>query len=174
MRRRYRYVGPPGVAAATKHVAPGMILRSSADVFAWMQQCRIDFDRAGRLIQTFVVTEDGSLCVADRRSEHVACAGGAPVLAAGEITFRISGAWLEAEAVTNQSTGYCPEPDSWSATADALARAGIAAPPRYTTEFGFRRCKHCGQINLIKDDVFECAVCGGILPFQWNCDGETA
>ena len=38
-------------------------------------------------IATFVVNQDGTLMLADRSSEHVACAGGAPVCSAGEMTF---------------------------------------------------------------------------------------
>jgi hypothetical protein len=138
-----------------------------------MREARSDFDRSGRIIQTFVVTEDGSLCVADRRSEHVACAGGAPVLAAGEITFHRVGSSVEAEEVTNQSTGYCPEPESWKAMAAALAQAGIRGPDRYTTEFVFRRCEHCGQINLVKEEIFECAVCECALPSGWNFEAHS-
>ncbi|PSM45330.1 hypothetical protein C6Y14_00035 [Streptomyces dioscori] len=36
---------------------------------------------------TFMVGVDGALRLAPRRSEHVACAGGAMVLSAGEISF---------------------------------------------------------------------------------------
>ena len=42
------------------------------------------------------------------------------VLGAGEMTFVQAGAdWRVAE-VTNQSTGFCPDPDSWPAVAAAL------------------------------------------------------
>jgi hypothetical protein len=40
---------------------------------------------------TFVVDIDGRLRLAPRRSEHVALAGGQPVLAAGEMTFAPAG-----------------------------------------------------------------------------------
>jgi hypothetical protein len=119
---------------------------------------------------TFVVDDQGVLRVGDRHSEHVACAGGAPVLAAGEMTFRLAGRSISAVGVTNQSTGYCPEPESWAAVAEALNKAGIAGPAAYTTAFIFRRCEHCGQINLVKDAVFDCAVCGSALPAHWNVD----
>ena len=174
MHRQYRYVGPAEIADATRNIARGIALRSPADVLEWVRQSRSEFDRTGRIIQTFVVTDDGSLLVADRRSEHVACAGGAPVLAAGEITFQRVGRSIEAEEVTNQSTGYCPEPASWTAMAEALARAGIRGPDCYTTEFVFRRCEHCGQINLVKEEIFQCAVCDRPLPSAWNCDAHSA
>ena len=70
--------------------------------------------------------------------------------------------------VSNQSTGYCPEPESWPAVARALAFLGTDAPPGYTTVFIFRRCTACGQINLVKEDWFYCAVCQAPLPAEWN------
>jgi hypothetical protein len=38
-----------------------------------------------------VIDAKGNLLLAERCSEHVACAGGGPVLSAGEIFFRVSG-----------------------------------------------------------------------------------
>jgi hypothetical protein len=54
--------------------------------------------------------------------------------------------------------------------AAALADAGIPAPVGYTTELSFRRCTRCGQINVVKDLAFECAVCGSALPSAWNLE----
>jgi len=118
---------------------------------------------------TFVVDLDGTLLLAARGSEHVACASGRPVLAAGEL-FIGDTAIVEA---TNQSTGYCPEPGSWSAVGQAFDRIGVARPRGYTAAFVFRRCVHCGQLNVVKDDWFECDVCAAALPETWNCDWET-
>jgi len=137
-------------------------------VFVWVKQFFGSFDGTRRMIATFVVDESGCLRVADRRSEHVACSGGSPVLAAGEVTFGLLGNSVEAQEVSNQSTGYCPEPESWKAVAEALAQAGIQGPACYTTEFIFRLCEQCGQINLVKEQLFECAVCNSILPAAWN------
>ena len=117
---------------------------------------------------TFVVGVDGILRVADRRSEHVACAGGGDVLSAGELTAVRSGSGYSITEVSNQSTGYCPEPESWQAVADALDRAGIAHPGHFTFEAVFRRCTHCGERNLVKDSWFYCAICEGVLPLAWN------
>jgi hypothetical protein len=115
-----------------------------------------------------VVDVAGLLRLAPRRSEHVACAAGADVLAAGEITLRrIENGWAAA-AVSNQSTGYCPDPDCWPAVAAALDRAGIAYGGGFTEEFTFRRCPECGQRNIVKDAVFFCAVCDAELPASWN------
>lgn len=74
---------------------------------------------------TFVVTLNGSLRLAPRRSEHVALAAGDAVLAAGEMTFEPEGAGWRVAEVTNQSTGFCPDPDSWPAVAAALDRIGV-------------------------------------------------
>jgi hypothetical protein len=67
-----------------------------------------------------------------RRSEHVVCAGGGLVRAAGELRFELRhGSVVVAEA-SNQSTGYCPEPQSWTARAARICPfAGI---------FDNRRC----------------------------------
>jgi hypothetical protein len=71
---------------------------------------------------TFVVRGDGVLRLAPRRSEHVACGGGEPVPSAGEISFREDAGRGAVREVSNQSTGYCPDVDSWPAVAGALDR----------------------------------------------------
>src|SRR6266542_3004531 len=65
---------------------------------------------------TFVVSLDGK----PRRSEHVDCAAGQPVRAAGEVLFARDGTGWSVSEISNQSTGYCPDPDSWPALAMAL------------------------------------------------------
>lgn len=70
--------------------------------------------------------------------------------------------------ISNQSTGYCPEPTSWATVAPALDRAGLPVPDDFTDVFGFRRCPDCGQINIVKDDHYACGVCGSRLPARWN------
>src|SRR5690242_13194939 len=66
--------------------------------------------------------EGGCLRVEDRRSEHIACSGGRPVLAAGELFLKLTASGLEIVDVSNQSTGFCPEPASWPEVAKALDR----------------------------------------------------
>ncbi|WP_346655810.1 hypothetical protein [Streptomyces sp. RFCAC02] len=114
---------------------------------------------------TFTVATDGVLRLAPRRSEHVVCAGGVPVLGAGEIGFaaRPGGGW-EVAGITNQSTGYCPGPGSWTAVESALDTAGIPHPGHFTHVFVFRRCAHCGHRNIVRDDHFYCAICDAALP----------
>jgi hypothetical protein len=167
MPRAYPYVGPPEIADRASSSPHGTAVASSADIAAW---ARAAGTSSGRITATFVVDNGGWLLLADRHSEHVACAGGAPVLAAGEITFDIRAGGVTVAEVSNQSTGDCPEPESWPAVAAALSTAGVEVPEGYTTELSFRRCSHCDQINVVKDRFFECAVCGSDLPPAWNLD----
>lgn len=160
--RAYQYVGPREIAERVGDVPLGHPIFSVADVVACLPH-------GDEVIMTFVVDLEGTLRLADRHSEHVACAGGRAVLSAGEITFEINGGEVSVIAVSNQSTGYCPEPESWLAVVNALDRAGLCRPPSWTLECLFRLCPACGQKNLIKDDVFECGICEASLPAEYNC-----
>ena len=152
----YRYVGPDHIRAAASG-APGLAITSAAALDAWLG--------GQERIATFVISLDGTLRVADRRSEHVACAGGEPVLAAGEMSFAPGPIVV---GVSNLSTGYCPEPSSFPEVARALDAAGIPHPGRYGPEIIFRRCPACGERNVVKDDDFTCAICDAELPRHWN------
>lgn len=118
-------------------------------------------------VLTYTVDPEGRLHVADRHSEHVACAGFRAVLGAGELTVIEGPRGVEILDVTNQSTGFCPEPESWPAVRDALARAGLVPPTGFGTAFVFPRCVVCGSIHVVKDGWFTCA-CGADLPEVWN------
>lgn len=156
--RSYAYVGPERIRVAAAREPEGTVITSAAALRAW---ALAHPDAASGA--TYVIDTRGKLRLAPRRSEHVACAGGGRVLAAGELCVA-GGAIL---SLTNQSTGYCPEPRCFPAVRDALAAAGIGAPARWTHAFTFRRCT-CGQINLIKDADYTCGVCGRDLPEEWN------
>jgi hypothetical protein len=167
--RLYRYVGPKRIADRAGAAPSGVVVRRAEDVVAWARdsgQALI----AARVTATFVIGATGELLIADRRSEHVVCAGGGPVRSAGEMTFAL---WegVEAVEVSNQSTGYCPEPESWPAVAEALARAGLRGPGGFAPSCTFRRCGSCGGVNLVKGGVFECGVCGADLPAAYNVQG---
>ncbi|ONI72686.1 hypothetical protein ALI144C_42475 [Actinosynnema sp. ALI-1.44] len=123
------------------------------------------FGQGGDEAFTFVVGVDGLFRVAPRRSEHVVCAGGEGVLAAGEVTFDRAGVVVE---ISNQSTGYCPDLGSWPAVASALERAGIAHPGGFTHLVVFRRCLRCAEINVVRDGYFACVFCDADLPAEWN------
>jgi RNA polymerase subunit RPABC4/transcription elongation factor Spt4 len=90
------------------------------------------------------------------------------VLSAGEMFFRLTAAGPEVIEVSNQSTGYCPEPESWPAVAAALDRLGVSHPGRFTLALVFRRCPACGQRNVVKDGWFACGVCNSDLSAEWN------
>ena len=106
-----------------------------------------------------------TLTLANRRSEHVACASGGPVLSAGEIAFSADGDITE---ITNQSTGFCPEPESWPSVAAALERTPAAYPDGFGTRVVFRLCPKCNERNIVKDGWFVCDLCGADLPADWN------
>src|SRR5947209_7503654 len=132
--RLYQYVGPPELRDAAKETG-GTIITSGTDLAAWATDRDALPDQS--VPATFVIDAAGRLRVADRRSEHVRCAAGGPVLSAGELFVEVDGDSVEVVAVTNQSTGYCPEPTSWPVVAGALDAAGIAHPAGFTTEYVF-------------------------------------
>jgi hypothetical protein len=150
----YRYIGPDDIRAAALDGPPGTPIRSAADLTGW----------AAAEPVTYVVDLEGTLRVAPRRSEHVACAAGGDVLAAGEMTFADDAV----SEVTNQSTGYCPDVTSWPAVAAALDRLGIRHPDGFTSAFIFRRCDRCDAITIVKDGDFTCPECEEPLPANWN------
>ncbi|MFJ3898478.1 hypothetical protein [Streptomyces sp. NPDC090083] len=163
--RRHGYIGPAEPLGTVRPGAEGRVVRSARDLDAWLAAR----DRA-ELAEpfTYVVDLDGLLRLAPRRSEHVACAGGADVLGAGEMGFeRTAGRWTVRE-VSNQSTGYCPRLESWDAVARALDGAGVGRPAGFTYAVVFRRCLTCGEINIVREGDFVCVFCGGDLPGEWN------
>jgi hypothetical protein len=166
----YQYVGPPNIASTIARLPTGQKIDSADDLGAWFQQTDQKPNRAGRIVVTFVVDDASSLRVADRGSEHIACSGGRSVRSAGEMFFGVAkDGWRVAE-VTNQSTGFSPEPESWPAVAGALKRASIPHPGRFTQEIIFRRCPACGERNVVKDGWVVCGLCGADLPAVWNFD----
>jgi hypothetical protein len=166
--RLYRYIGPTEIKERASHALPGMRITSVVELDRWICSTGQEPDSAGTIAVTFVVDEEGFLRVADRRSEHIACSDGRPVLSAGEIFFRVSASGPEVVEVSNQSTGFCPEPASWPAVAAALDRLGIPHPGRFTREVIFRHCPVCGERNVVKDGWFICELCGADLPTDWN------
>ncbi|MFF3429988.1 hypothetical protein [Streptomyces sp. NPDC002602] len=163
--RNYGYVGPDDLRALVRPGREGRPVRSAADFHDWASALTPE-----ELAEpfTFVVDATGVLRLAPRRSEHVVCAGGERVLGAGEMSFhQESGPW-EVGEVTNQSTGYCPDADSWPAVARALDSAGIEHPDGFTHEVVFRRCPVCRRLNVVREEDFVCVFCDGELPQEWN------
>src|SRR5258708_4137863 len=118
----YFYVGPDEIRARAIGASPGTKIDSASDLENWLQATAQRPNPDGLHAVTFVVDEQGTLRIGDRGFEHVACAGGGPVLSAGGMFARRSNKGLVVEEVSNQSTGFCPEPDSWPAVASALDR----------------------------------------------------
>lgn len=160
--RVYRYVGPSELATLASSDIPRIELQGRNDVRCWAEAVQPD-----ELVATYVVRLDGTLVLTDRHAEHVACARGQAVLAAGEIGFSDTVDPV-VEFITNQSTGYCPEPDCFAAVARALRVASLEGPDEFSHSFEFRRCCKCAAIHVIKDGVFECSQCEAELPGQWN------
>ncbi|GAA4612370.1 hypothetical protein GCM10023195_52940 [Actinoallomurus liliacearum] len=165
--RHYRYVGPVDLLSTVKPGEEGYGIGSPGDLIAWLTgRDAAELDEPF----TFVVDLTGTLRLAPRRSEHVACAGGAPVLGAGELSFHHrQGRWIVHE-ISNQSTGYCPDVTTWPVVRDALDRAGLEHPDAFTHPVVFRRCPACAERNVVRDDDYHCAFCDTELPTTWNVD----
>lgn len=167
--RSYRYVGPVELEAAVRPGSGGRRIGSAADFGSWVAE-----QSAEELAEpfTYVVGTDGVLRLAPRRSEHVACAGAAPVLGAGEMTFASAeGRWTVSD-VSNHSTGYCPDVSSWSEVARALDDVELERPSGFTHEVVFRRCPDCREHNIVREEDYVCVFCGGDLPGAWNVDAR--
>lgn len=164
-KREYEYVGPAELRDAAKSQASGTGIATLDDLRAWLASVEMDRSPDGTHIATFTINLDGKMLLAPRRSEHVACASGGPVLSAGEIGFDDE---LTVTEISNQSTGFCPEPESWPTVANALDRIGIPNPERFTTEVVFRLCPRCGERNIVKDEWYYCTMCDAELPRTWN------
>lgn len=165
--RIYQYVGRQEFLETVAGSSTRKRIQKKTDVMSWMEETRQQPDEQNEVVATFIVDENGCLWIADRHSEHIACAGGRPVLSAGEITFRLEKE-VEVSAITNQSTGFCPEPESWPEVEKALKQIGFSNFDSFTTWFHFRRCNKCKSINIVKEAWFVCSVCDAELDIDWN------
>lgn len=157
--RLYLYVGPKSILQS-KTSCERIQVTKHRDIVAWSQEY------SHSRITTFIIDEHKNLWIADRHCEHVACARGKAVFAAGEMTFSLDAA--QVLFVTNQSTGYCPQPESWQVLSEVLAKTDMHYPEYFNKAFHFRRCTKCKQINIIKDNIYECAICQAQLDTKWN------
>lgn len=165
MFRRYSYVGPEDIRTHAKTQPPGTPIRTLSDLSRWLETKSADKTINGSWIVTFTLGEDEIIRLAPRRSEHVACASGGPVLSAGEIEIDEDFYILE---ISNLSTGFCPEPESWKAVAAALNRICVEHPGAFTHSVIFRLCPKCGERNIVKDSWYYCHLCDAELPAHWN------
>jgi hypothetical protein len=170
MSRLYQYVGSNDIRLAVAKFPAGTKIESVSQLENWIAKNSKKPKDCCSIAATFVVDLKGHLCIADRHSEHIACAGTNSVLSAGEIFFEGRNRGWEVVEITNQSTGFCPEPESWPQVAIALDRIPIPHPNKFTIEFVFRRCPVCDQLNIIKDNLLICSVCNSDLPDVWNCN----
>jgi len=165
-KRHYTYVGPADILQRIDPESERFFIKAKADVVSW---CTANTSKQREAIPaTFIIDVKENLLIADRRSEHVACARGNDVLSAGEMFILLRGGDVEIVEVSNQSTGYCPEPESWDVVKLVLDRLQIKHPQQFTASFTFRRCDSCSSTNIVKEGIFECAVCGSPLSEEWN------
>jgi len=160
----YPYVGPEAVRRRALSSPRGAPVTSLQDVATWLHR----HPEARSEGATYVVDVAGRLLLAPRRSEHVACAGGADVLAAGELRFAHRGAGFFVAELSNLSTGYCPDVSCWDAVAWASRGLGVSLPEGFTASMCFRRCVACAEVNLVKEGWFVCVFCEADLPATWN------
>jgi len=168
MRRRYRYVGSGDLASLLARLSRREQIEKREDVLRWLRPDGRMLPYKVTITATYIIDTEGKLWLADQRSEHVACALGQDVLAAGEITVCAEGEHVYVLAVSNQSTGYCPKPESWWAIGEALDHLEVPHPSSFTSVFIVRHCDACGMTNIVKDGRYECAVCGSTLSREWN------
>jgi len=168
MPRLYPYVGSESIRRAIPKTSHRLHVTNIEGLLRWLLDTHQPRERDGTVVVTFIIDAAGELWINDRRSEHVLCADGGDVLSAGEMTFAIQRASIEVVGVSNQSTGYCPEPESWPAVDRVLTALAIPHPENFTMICIFRRCETCQTLNLVKDDWFECAVCQSPLSTAWN------
>lgn len=87
MAKLYKYIGSESILLAVADYPVGVCILSMNDLKNWIVYTMQIPNAWGLIPATFVVDSEGHLRVADRHSEHIACAGGEPVLSAGEIFF---------------------------------------------------------------------------------------
>jgi len=166
--RLYQNVGPDAIRQRVSRAPSGIRIESAADFITWVEKRMHRPNPDGLLAVTFVVNEQGSMVAADRHSEHIVCSGGQHVLSAGEMFFASVSPSCEVVEVSNQSTGFCLELESWPVVAAALDSACFKHPSVFAWAVTFRRCRACGERNIVKTGWFVCGVCGEELPADWN------
>ena len=168
----YFYVGPKEIEARVDKKYEGSKINQIADIQKWMEESNQTITNE-IVIATFIVNEQEELVVSDRHLEHLVCAGGRNVLSAGEITFSFDQKEVYVSEISNQSTGYCPKPISWEIVEIVLNNIKIDHPKYFTRAYEFRYCENCQTKNLIKEKIYECAVCSFDLDAEWNFNKMT-
>lgn len=165
--KSYPYCGLAEIFEESQLKPVGTSVEDFKELDTFIQRHESDFLHDGGIF-TFVISREGVLKLAVRRSEHVACAGRQDVLSAGEIGFlREKGSWV-VDTISNHSRGYCPEPESWPVVESVLSGLDIGFPDYWTTVFHFRQCEQCGQVSILKEYDPFCPFCEIELPSKWN------
>lgn len=102
--RLYRYIGPAEIPQRVMNEQASEPVSSLDKLLKQLDALGFRCQDGLLFTVTFVIDAKGKLRIADRRSEHFACAGCGDVLSAGEMTFGWNGGCV-LENVTNQSTG---------------------------------------------------------------------
>ncbi len=79
----YPYVGPPEIRDSISLDTAGKPILAESDILNWIEATNQVTDESNSIISTYVINKNGTLLIADRHSEHVACAGGASSFSGG-------------------------------------------------------------------------------------------
>jgi len=162
----YNYIGTKEIYENVQARFKGTSIYHISDIDDWIKTTEQQSDDYGNIIATFVLMPDYTLRISDRHSEHVQCANRNPVLNAGEMTFAVNrqNKVQNIAQITNQSTGYCPSPTSWSKLEKALTPLNTAYPENFDPIYIFSYCVHCQCLKIIKDNYYFCTYCDNALP----------
>ncbi len=168
--RIYCYIGPKDLIPQGGSVPARHAIDGPGSILGWCHQHGGAPAVDGTFAATWILDTCRQMWIADRHSEHVACARGEPVISAGEVFFLTEGkteVWID--RISNQSTGYCPEVGSWEVVQTVLESFGLAGiPQEFDPACEFRRCDRCDALSLVKDAYYDCLSCGADLPREWN------
>lgn len=160
----YTYVGPRDLLTLSPPEDLVQVV-SAESFYRWAQNKKV---RSEGYTVTYVVLASGELRMAERQTEHVACAEGGPVRAAGEMSFEIHKREVHITSLSNLSTGFCPEPEYLEQVLALVASLQVDLSTCDVHFFEFRRCQECQSTNVIKVGDPFCVVCDAPLPEEWN------
>ncbi len=100
MSKVYSYVGAACLNSLENLDAARTLVPFEGDIVAAIRRSKSP-KKTEPIVFTFIVGFNGLLWIADRHSEHVACARGGDVLSAGELTFEVDGGIVIVTDITN-------------------------------------------------------------------------
>ncbi len=161
MTRTYNYVVSRRIAEQAEAPISRLAPATPDDIRSWSLA-----PNNGNLELTFVVDPRGQLWLSIDTASMSPARADSPYSLLASCVPRVTPQQVAVVSVSNQSTGYCPEPDCWPAVRDALRNAGLESPNEFTHAFDFRRCVSCSGINILKDGMPDCPSCGTELTCQ--------